>query len=312
MNKNLLTLTLLVILSLGSRAQQYLSFSQFSYNKGEFNPGYTGYQETFNATLIHRSQWVGFKGAPSSQTLLIETPINRTKWAIAGRLTRDKIGPTTELILGADIAYRLRMRKRRTLSFGAKVLGSYYQTNLTDLSLISDYYGVSDQHFLYNPKASFIPNIGFGMYYYSKDFYIGLSAPRMLKSKLNKLDYSSVSNLGRTAQVYYFMTGYTYKVNRDFSFLPNLTLIGSENSPLSIGTHLNFIFMKQFTLVASYHFKESAGLAFQWSLDKKWKIGYAIDFATNSLIRTNYGSHEILLKYILKAKTKRIIYPRYF
>jgi len=311
MNKTLLTITA-ILFTIGGYGQQYLSFSQFSYNKGEFNPGYTGYQETFNATLIHRSQWIGFKGAPSSQTVLIETPINRTKWAVAGRLTRDKIGPTTEIVFGGDIAYRLRMRKRRTLSFGAKILGSVYQTSLTDLSLISDYYGGEDQHFSINPDVSFVPNIGFGMYYYAKDFYIGLSSPRMLKSKLNKLDYSTVSNLGKTAQVYYFMSGYTWKVNRDFSFLPNLTVIATENSPISLGAHLNFIIMKQFTLVASYHFLESAGVAFQWNLDKKWKIGYAIDFATNSLIRTNYGSHEILMSYILKAKTKRIIYPRYF
>lgn len=311
MNKTLLTLTA-ILFTLCGYSQQYLSFSQFSYNKGEFNPGYTGYQETFNATLIHRSQWIGFKGAPSSQMILIESPINRTKWAVAGRLTRDKIGPTSEIVIGADIAYRLRMQKRRTLSFGAKIIGSIYQTSLTNLSLISDYYGEEDQHFSVNPETSFVPNIGFGMYYYAKDFYIGLSSPRMLRSKLNALEYASVSNLGKTAQVYYFMTGYTWKVNRDFSFLPNISVIGTENSPLSFGTHLNFIFMKQFTLVASYRYLESAGAAFQWSLDKKWKIGYAIEFATNSLIRTNYGSHEILLQYILKAKKKRIIYPRYF
>lgn len=312
MKKTYLTLCVFLLLTTVGNTQQYLSFSQFSFNKGEFNPGYTGYKETFNVTLMHRSQWVGFEGAPSTQSLVVEAPFSKTKWSIAGRVNHDKIGPTNETTFGGDISYKLLLKKRRVLSFGAKVLGSLYQSNLTDLYLISDYEGGEDNQFIENQNGVFIPNIGFGMYYYSKDFYIGLSSPRMLRSKINKTDLISMSDVGRTAQVYYFMTGYTRKVHRNLSLVYNFTMLGTENSPLSMGVYFNMIMSKDYTVILSYHFKESVGLAFQWELDKKWKIGYSVDFATNSLIRTNYGSHEIMLNYTMKGKNKRIIYPRYF
>lgn len=312
MKKTYLTLCVFLLTATFGNAQQFLSFSQFSFNKGEFNPAYTGYKETWNAALVHRSQWVGFKGAPSSQTLLMEAPIRNTKIAIGGRLVHDKIGPTSEIILAGDIAYRLRLRDRKTLSFGLKLLGSYHQSNITDLALISDYYGEVDSQFELNPENTFAPNVGFGVYYYSKKFYVGLSSPRMLRTELNKNQYSNITNLGKTAQVYYFMTGYTWKINRTLEFLPNLTVLATENSPLSIGTYMNFIFMKEFSLIFNYHYLESTGVAFQWKLDKKWNIGYSLDFAANALIKTNYGSHEINLGYVIRAKTNRIVYPRYF
>jgi hypothetical protein len=70
--------------------------------------------------------------------------------------------------------------------------------------------------------------------------------------------------------------------------------------------------MDQFTFGAFSHIGENAGLLAQWQVDKKIRIGYSVDVATNALIRTNFGSHELIASYALATKRKRIIYPRYF
>ena len=77
-------------------------------------------------------------------------------------------------------------------------------------------------------------------------------------------------------------------------------------------TDFNMIYLNQLTTGVFYHYGEAFGALVQWQFHKDWKVGYSADFAANSLIRTNYGSHELMVNYTLKGKRKRIVYPRYF
>ena len=310
---NTLVFTALLLPATLSQGQQAASYAQFSYNKQFMNPAYTGYREAFNATLIHRSQWIGFKGAPSTQTIMLEFPTKKDDIALGGSLMYDRIGPTSELALSTDIAYRIRLDKRSTLAFGAKASMSVMQSNLTDLYLISDYYGGEDENFLYNNKGVFVPNAGFGAYYYTADSYIGISSPRMIRSRLDKkgsLPYELLE--GTVEPTYYLMAGKLWKINREISIQPNLIVQATVNAPLSIGIHANMIYLGQLTTGLFYHVGEVVGGLVQWQFNNEWKVGYSVDLAANSLIRTNYGSHEIMLNYTLNGKRKRIVYPRYF
>jgi type IX secretion system PorP/SprF family membrane protein len=277
------------------------------------NPAYTGYREALNATLIHRSQWIGFEGAPSTQSLTFEMPSKKDEIAYGGAVSFDRIGPTSELNLSGDFAYRIRLRNRNTLSFGAKASMALFQNNLTDLSLISDYYGETDENFMVNTSAFLMPNAGFGVYYYTADFYVGLSSPRMLRTRLDKrgtLPYQMME--GRIEPTYYFMTGKLWKLNRDLSIQPNLLVQATMNAPISFGAHVNMIYMDQLTAGLFYRLGESLGAIAQWKFNNEWKVGYSLDLAANQLIQTNYGSHEFMVNYTLNSKRKRIVYPRYF
>ena len=79
-----------------------------------------------------------------------------------------------------------------------------------------------------------------------------------------------------------------------------------------MGALVNVIYMDQLYIGGYYNFKEVAGALIQWQVDKKWKVGYSVDFGTNALIRSNYGSHEIMVNYSVGSKRRRIVYPRYF
>ena len=53
-------------------AQQDPQFSQNLFNNIAINPGYAGSNDAISATALHRSQWMGFLGAPSTTNLGVE------------------------------------------------------------------------------------------------------------------------------------------------------------------------------------------------------------------------------------------------
>jgi type IX secretion system PorP/SprF family membrane protein len=294
-------------------AQQEAMFTQYVYNKQFYNPGYTGYMESLSATLQHRNQWVGFKGAPMTSIISIATPLQVDELAIGGSLMYDKLGPTSEAQISGDISYRIRLMNRTTLAFGAKLTAGLFQANLVDVALTSDYYNQADENFMFNQNGVFLPNAGFGVFYYGKDFYLGLSSPKMLRNRLEKKGSELYNVLeGRTEPTIYLSGGKTWNINRYVKFQPNMLIRGTFNAPLSVSAHAAVIYMDELQVGIFYNFKEVAGAVLQWQMDKNWRIGYSLDLPTSQLIRTNYGSHELMVNYTPGGKRKRIIYPRYF
>ncbi len=305
--------TLLLLAADKMVAQQEAVNSQFMMNKLMINPGYAGYKEAPNLTFVHRSQWIGFKGAPMSTVIGFDMPLKKNELAVGGNLFFDKLGPTSRIGLYGDFAYRTRLSNRATLSWGATVSLDVYQANLTDLTLSSDYYNQQDDAFANNVKGLLLPNAGFGAYYFKKDHYIGLSCPKMIRPKLEKRNSPLYDVMvGRQEPTIFLMGGKQFKVNKDLQLQPSVLVRAVWNSPLSVGLYGNAILFKDFNVGIFYHFRENLGLMGQWQINKQTKVGYSFDFATNQLIKTNWGSHELTLNYVLSTKKKRIVYPRYF
>lgn len=302
-----------LLFGLEAHAQQDAMNAQYMINKIMLNPGYAGYKEQPNFAAMHRSQWIGFKGAPTTSVLAFDSPMKKDEFAVGGTLLFDKVGPQTRFAMSADFAYRLRLNNKATISFGAKATAELYQANLTDLYLISDYYGGVDDAFIYNTRGVFLPNVGFGAFYYKKDHYIGFSVPKMIRNKLEKRGTAEFELLnGRQESTYYLTAGKIWKLNKQVKLQPNIVIRGVWGAPVSTGVFANAILMDQFTAGLYSHIGENAGLLFQWQINKQFRVGYSFDVATSRLISTNFGSHELSGVYVMPTRKKRIIYPRYF
>lgn len=310
--KILLSLGFLILGSSYSQAQQTAMFGQFQYNMLELNPAYAGYRETFNISGIHRSQWVGFDGAPVTQTLSFNKPLKTDEFAFGGAIAHDKIGPTNSFNISIDGAYRLKLghgRERTKLSFGLKGSINRYQTNLTSVGIVDK----GDESFLRNENGAWLPNIGAGAFLYGRTYFVGVSAPKLLTNKLVNKSSSLFEYMeGREARTYYMTAGKVWKIRRQFSFYPAILVKATKNAPLSGGAFLNFIVMNEFKIGAYYNFKEVAGALAQWQVSKKLRLGYTLEMPVTSLFGTNLGSHEIMLNYSIKKGRTAIIYPKHF
>ncbi len=294
-------------------AQQDPTHTQYIMNKLFVNPAYAGYKELPTISALHRTQWLGFKGAPMTQVLSYDSPLKGDELAFGTTLIHDRIGPQRTTGIAGDLCYRVRLSNRSSISFGAKGTLELQQAALSELVLTSDYYGTADADFMQNIRSLLLPNVGFGVYYNQRSHFISLSVPKMIRNKLVSRGSDLFQALnGRQEPTAFLMAGYLHKINREVKIQPNMSVRAQWGAPVSVGTHVNVIFLDQFNVGAFYYHLETAGAMFQWQINAQFKAGYSMDFPVNALIRTSFGSHELALNYNLSTKRKRIIYPKYF
>jgi len=308
----LISIGLFILGSAKLEAQQTAMFGQFQYNMLELNPAYAGYRETFNITGIHRSQWVGFEGAPVTQTISFNKPLKADEFAFGGSISNDKIGPSNSLNVTIDGAYRMRVgrgKERTKLAFGLKASINRYQTNLTGVDIIDP----DDVSFMRNENGVWLPNLGVGTFLYGRTFFVGLSAPKILNNKLVNKGSSLYEYMeGQEETTYYLTGGKVFKLNRQLKIYPAMLFKATKNAPISGGAFLNFIIMNEFKVGGYYNFKEVAGALAQWQINKKLRVGYTLEMPVTSLFGTNLGSHEIMINYSVKKGRTAIIYPKHF
>lgn len=293
-------------------AQQDAQFTQYNDNMLFFNPAYAGSKDYLTLTALHRQQWAGIKGAPSSQTLTLHSPLRYESIGLGLSLLNDKVGPINQTWIGGDFSYSFKLKKSRKgqlyegpkLSFGLKGvlnllngdLSQLYVNDQNDASLASNY----------SNKVS--GNVGFGIFYRSKHFYMGASTPSLLEPKLAATDIS----FSRKRHMYFSIGGY-FTVNRMLKVRPSAMVKIVEQAPVAIDVSTAFIFYDKFWLGLNHRVLESAGIYAQYQITKQFKIGYGFDISVNRLVKYNYGTHEIMLSFDLLRNSKdAIISPRFF
>ena len=168
MKKILIILT--VLTALNGFAQQDPQYSLYMFNPLGVNPGYAGSREALSAVLVHRSQWVGLKGAPVTQAFAINTPLKNKSMGVGLNVTNDKIGPKNILSATAVYAYRIKIGSGK-LAFGLRGGIQNYNYNWDMI----EYKNQEDQIPNTAVGSFVIPTFDFGMYYHTNTFYAGIA-----------------------------------------------------------------------------------------------------------------------------------------
>ncbi len=288
-------------------AQQDPQFSQYMFNMLALNPAYAGSAERVSLKALSRHQWVGFEGAPETQTLTGHTPLLRESIALGGSFFRDSHGPITQYTFMADVAYRIFMGDAK-LSFGIKgglnlLQGRYGELNPLD---------PNDQVFQQNVNTKLDPQFGFGMMYYSDRYYIGLSTPKLLRTEFFDTDsLALVSEPGQKPH-YFLSGGYVFDLGLYHKFKPTFLLKAVDGAPLSFDLSANFLFYEKLWLGAMYRHTDAVGAMLQYHITNDLTVGYAYDYPLSILRDYSGGSHEIMLGFEFGNRVRGIRSPRYF
>jgi len=175
------TIVLIAWVLIGSKqcaAQQDPMYDQYMFNVLAFNPAYAGSADVFTIMALSRHQWVGFEGAPSTQTLVAHTPLRSQALSLGLSFMTDKIGPSRRTSFHADLAYRIRVNEESELAFGLKGGIDLHQAELSTLTTVNADPANVDM------KGQLLPNFGFGLFWHSERYYVGLSAPKLPENEL--------------------------------------------------------------------------------------------------------------------------------
>jgi len=300
------TLFLLTGLSFYGFSQQDPVYTQYMNNLLTIQPAYAGISGSLNITGISRAQWVGFEGAPNTNTLTINGPLRRFNVGLGLSIVNDKWGPIRQNGVYVDYAYRVKLRQDQFLSFGLKGGFNIYQAYLTDI-VVND---PNDPVFAYDVNFKFLPNLGVGIMWHSDRFFLGVSSPKILKNRIQSQNSETVY---REVLHFYGMGGYVFFLSDVLKFKPTILYRWAERTPIFADFSGSFLLYDRVWIGATYRLKNSYGLIFQFNVNTQLKFGYSYDQTTFHPTQVNSGTHEFLISYdFIYSRRGRQVVPRYF
>ncbi|MBN2349658.1 MAG: type IX secretion system membrane protein PorP/SprF [Bacteroidales bacterium] len=264
----------------------------YSINNLAINPAVSGSDEALSISMAYRNQWVGIEGAPNTAILTIHTPLLNEKIGLGLMLLHDNIGITSETSVIGNYAFRFNVASGK-LAFGLGFGLTFFneQWNKLDATNIDDEYIIED-----NVKA-IRPEFSFGLFYYSKKYFIGFSIPLFLSYntdiKTGKMNLqNNISEYG-----YFVNGGYIIKSNSEIKFIPSILLKYHTNNASQIDLNALVILKNKLGVGATYRSNNVIVGLLQCQVNNQLKIAYTYDFNISGTSRFNNGSHEISMNY---------------
>jgi type IX secretion system PorP/SprF family membrane protein len=323
---------LFVVLSITVvQAQQRPYYTQYIMNNYIINPAVAGIENYWDVKASHRMQWVGLQDAPVTTYLTIHGPLKKSAYenttatsfkargenprgqaywrdyeaadphqGVGFTILNDKTGPLNRFAAYGTYAYHIGLSPTTNLSAGISV-------GITNMSLDANKLNfgtttvdpaVASSGTLNRLK----PDVSAGLWLYSKDYFLGLSAQQIVPQNISFSDNTVSLTKGKLIPHLFLSAGYRLPISDDVSFLPSALI--RYISPLPIGFDVNAKFQYQdlVWLGTSYRYQDGFAAMFGLNLSNTINIGYSYDLQTSRLSTVSRGTHEILIGFLLGNK----------
>lgn len=281
-------------------------YSQYLHNGLMVNPAYAGSREALSIGTSYRLQWMGMDGAPTLQSLSLHSPLKKDNVALGLKAQFMQYGVTKESSIHAIYAYHLKFSKSR-LSFGVSGGVDMGNTNYGSLQGIDP-----DNVFSDNTKPTVLPNVGVGIYYYSKSIFAGVSVPTFLS-------YRNMGD-GKT-ELYHSFNEYTFlataggliSFSSNLKFKPSMLVEYNLNQRLNkLDINGNLILFDIIWIGGSWRTTEQVVVGhLQANITPQLMMGLSYDYPIGRMNTYSRGSVEVVLRYEFGSKVSAAN-PRYF
>ena len=309
---------LFILVNLAAKAQQEPLFSNYMFLRTVTNPGFVGAEKTINATFCNRTMFAGFEGKPVTSTFGVEAPVDLfgKKTGIGIVMMSDKIGFQQIVKVDLSFAYHHNL-KNGTLGFGLTLGLNNYSIDPTWNSEISadgsahTWPTSSSDDPLLPPSFSTLDlGIGFGAYYETPQYYLGLSASNLNQAKISHTTEAGIETVYLYYSAEYKLSGaYNIEMHDPLFDLRPSFILRSDLAAYMLDLNATIFYKKRywagFGLRVSPKNIASFTLLAGTELFNGLNIGYALDINTSSMIYNGATSHEVIITYSFNIDTKR-------
>lgn len=310
-------------------AQQKPHYTQYILNQYVINPALSGIENYTDIKLSHRHQWAGINGAPVTTYFTIQGPLGKkdyrttaTSFEMPGdnplghqywenyssaeqhhgaglQIIDDATGPLKNFSAYGTYAYHIGISPRTSLSAGIGAGISRYSLDASKLVFGSTTIDPAVYSNELTNRTNF--DMSAGLYLYSADYFVGLSAQQIIPSKLN---YSNnlLTTSGKTVPHIFATAGYRFLMTDDINFTPSLMFKYIEPLPLQVETNLKFQFRDVLWFGGGYRYKDGGTAMAGLHVSNLLTVGYSYDYTTSGLNTYSKGTHEFLLGFIIGNK----------
>jgi len=268
--------------------QQDPQITQNMFDKFLYNPGVVGSQPSVNVGLLHRSQWVGVPGAPTTQNLTVESRIESLHGGIGLNVINDELGPLSTKTATLSYAYQLRLNENNQLGFGFSF--GMMQIGFDEEWITPD--GQLDSSLPPTGSSATVPDIGLGLYFTSENYYLGLSVTHLVPFEA---DFDGVATFN-PARHYYVAAGYDYDIDEQFSIRPSYYM-KTDGVIFQMDFNVNAFYQQKHWAGFSYRIEDAIAFLVGFEITDNLTLGYAYDVVTSKLASETTGGHELMLRY---------------
>jgi type IX secretion system PorP/SprF family membrane protein len=294
MKKQLLSLIFFGYAVIGF-AQQLPLYSQYSAISYLYNPALAGIRDEVNATLLHRNQWRGIAGAPTTSLFSLEGPVPVENIGIAGTVFQDVTDITQRTGFYTSYSYKLKINEDQKLFLGASIGFLQQRIDLSG-SVIRD---ENDPMLLNrdNLRKNFA-DATFGVAYTWKALEAGFAVPQLAGSKIQ---YSGTGAASYYYMARHFLTSlkYTFTINENqgMTAYPLVLVRYVKGAPVQYDVNGYFDWKKYGWAGITYRSGYAIGINVGFRVNNSLRAGYAYDYSINTVKNFIAGSHEFFLGY---------------
>ena len=320
----------LVFWATGAAAQQKPHYTQYILNQYIVNPALSGIENYVDVKASHRHQWAGLQDAPVTSYLTVHGPIGKKDYrttatsmepegenprgsryweeytasephhGIGLQVVNDVTGPLRNFSAYGTYAYHLGLSPRTSLSGG---IGIGMQRMSLDASKLN--FGdvtidpaIGGTGVLNKTRLDLMA----GLYLYSADYFIGLSAQQLVPQKI---DYSSGyirPSSGKTVPHIFATAGYRLMIGQDFNLIPSVMVKYVDPLPVQFEFNAKLQYRDLLWIGASARRNDGFAGMLGLNVSSKFNVGYAYDHTTSGLNTFTRGTHEIVVGMLLGNK----------
>ncbi len=276
----------------GLKAQQDPQLSHYMFVTSYYNPGFAGVTGNVSVNLLSRNQWMKFEGAPQTQVLTIDAPVNifGMQAGVGAKIMNDQYAFVNDLLFG------LMFSKAVSLPVGMLNIGvsmDLFSKNINPQWNFPD----QTENLISGQANSMVLDFDLGIFYTYNNFFSGFSV-----THLTAPNFVFVAESGARQQIglvrhYYFTSGYNFSLPGTLFDITPSTLIKSDGHIVQVDVNVNVLYNKKIWAGVSYRNGESIVAFFGTSYFKDIKIGVSYDALLNSIGRASSGSFEVYVGY---------------
>ncbi len=336
MNRKLLFIPLLFV-CVQVFGQQRPHYTQYILNNYILNPALSGIENYTDVKISSRDQWVGLNGAPKTTYFSIQAPIGKgdyrtssTSFEVPGQnprgkyywenytaaephhgigmtIVNDKTGSFNRFTANATYAYHIGLSPTMNLSagFSAGITNVSIDKSKQDFSGNGDPYDPATGAAISGEINRIRPDLGVGLWLYSKNYFVGLSAQQIIPQKLSFSDDATFISTGRLIPHLFLTAGYRFLAGEDFNIIPSVMLKyvqGSSINNFQPEMNLKVQYQDLLWLGGSYRNKDGYAGMVGFNISNSFNVGYAYDITKTSLNTVSRGTHEFLVGFMFGNK----------
>ena len=305
--KKLNNILLVIILAFGSisvHAQQDPMYNQYIFNAYTINPAEAGIRTYGTASFLHRWQWVGINGAPTTTAMGVETSV-RDNWGFGLNAINDKIGPETNQTINLSVGHHISLTDKYKLAAGLNAVANQRRLNANSFDNVWD----PDDPDLQSLNI-FRPNLGAGLLVYSDHFFLGVSMPRIAQYKTSVGETNLALDQVRHLFIY---SGRIFDLSEKLKLKPSVLMKAVSGAPVEFDLNGVLSIANLIDTGINYRVGDGLGMLLGVTVKERFIFNYAYEIPLTLIRNNSRQTHEVGVRYRFgKAHLENVQSPRFF